>query len=278
MERCDDPGMTPVDAAVRAAKEAGELLLSYFGTFDPSWVEEKSKNDVVSRADRESEELCRRILLDAFPGDRFLGEESGVSGETETAPAWIVDPLDGTANFVRGFPHWCVSIGRTGGGLLGELQVGVVWDPVKKDLFVAEVGAGAFRNGSRIRVPERPGLDGAALATGFPFRNQARIDVYLSVFREVFLRVRSLRRAGSAALDLAYTAAGIFDGFFEFGLSAWDSAAGAVLVREAGGRITDFDGLGAWRRTGNIVAGSPGVHAALVALSKELGVTEAELR
>src|SRR5438128_1543993 len=126
----------PIETAVLAAREAGKLLVDYYGKLDPSWVEEKAKNDVVSRADRESEEICKRILLDAFPGDRFVGEESGASSGDESAPTWIVDPLDGTANFVRGFPHWAVSIARTRGGSLGELEVGVIWDPLKGDLFV----------------------------------------------------------------------------------------------------------------------------------------------
>ena len=228
--------MRALDAAVAAAHEAGEVLLGYYGRLDPGEVEEKAKNDVVSRADRESEAVCRRVLLGAFPSDRFLGEETGLSGVDESAPSWIVDPLDGTANFVRGFPHWAVSIARTRGGLLGPLEVGVVWDPVKKDLFTSESGAGAFRNGVRLTVPARPGFDGAALATGFPFRQQAKIDVYLKIFREVFLNARSLRRAGSAALDLAYVAGGIFDGFFEFGLSPWDTAAGALLISGGGRR------------------------------------------
>lgn len=266
--------MSAVDAAVDAAREAGALLLARFGALDPSEVEEKAKNDVVSAADRESEAALRKTLLARFPGDRFLGEETGASGADDGAPAWIVDPLDGTANFVMGFPHWAVSIARTAGGLLGELTVGVVWDPVKNDLFVAERGAGAFRNGKRLRIPERAGLDGASLATGFPFRIHARIDLYLRIFREAFLRARSIRRAGSAALDLAYTAAGVFDGFFELGLSPWDTAAGALLVTEAGGVVTDFDGAARWRTRGNTLAGAPGTHAALLSLLSELGVSE----
>jgi len=182
---------------VKAAREAGACLTGYFGKLDPSWVSEKAQNDVVSRADRESEEICRHILLDAFPGDRFLGEETGASDGDADAPSWIVDPLDGTANFVRGFPHWAVSIARTERGLTGPLTVGVVWDPVKNDLFVAERGGGAFRNGERVTVPARAGFEGAALATGFPFRNRSRIDAYLAIFKAVFLEVRSLRRAGA---------------------------------------------------------------------------------
>jgi myo-inositol-1(or 4)-monophosphatase len=206
-----------------------------------------------------------------------VGEESGASAGAEDAPCWIVDPLDGTANFVRGFPHFAGSLARTSGGRHGPLEVGVVWDPVKRDLFSAQKGAGAFRNGVRMTVPRRPGLEGAALATGFPFRQHTMIDVYLRIFREMFLSVQSIRRAGSAALDLAYTAAGIFDGFFEFGLSPWDTAAGAVLIAEAGGLVTDFDGGASWRERGNLLAGSPGVHAGMHALCARLGVGEDEL-
>ena len=270
-------GPRALDVAVEAARAAGDLLLGCYGGLDPSEVEEKGRNDVVSRADRESEALLRRTLLGAFPGDLFVGEEGGLAGSDPHAPAWIVDPLDGTANFVRGFPHWSVSIGRTSGGSDGELVLGVVWDPVKRDLFVAEKGAGAFRNGRRIQVTRREGLAGAALATGFPFRIQARIDTYLRLFRAVFLEVQSIRRAGSAALDLAYVSAGVFDGFFELGLSPWDSAAGAVLVREAGGVVTDFDGGGAWRVRGNVLAAGDGVHAELRRLVAGLGVHDAEL-
>lgn len=269
--------MTPLDVAVDAARQAGRLLLGYFGSLDPSEVEEKGRNDVVSRADRESEAVVRETVLAAFPLDLFVGEESGASGADPSAPAWVVDPLDGTANFVRGFPHWAVSIARTSGGVEGPADVAVVWDPLKGDLFTAARGEGAFRNGKRLAVPPRPGLTGAALATGFPFRQQRRIDTYLHAFREVFLRVQSLRRAGSAALDLAYVAAGVFDGFFEFGLSPWDTAAGALLVEESGGVVTDFDGGGGWRVRGNVVAASPLVHAELLALMKEIRVSESAL-
>jgi myo-inositol-1(or 4)-monophosphatase len=269
--------MRPLDVAIAAAEEAGALLVDYFGSLDPADVKEKAKNDMVSRADREAEAVLRRVLLGAFPHDGFLGEETGATGGAAGAPTWIVDPLDGTANFIRGFPHWAVSIARTSGGLEGPFEVGVIWDPVKEDLFSAAAGAGAFRNGARLRMPARAGLDGAALATGFPFRQQGKIDLYLTIFREVFLAARSLRRAGSAALDLAYTAAGIFDGFFEFGLSPWDTAAGALLIAEAGGIVTDFDGGGSWRKRGNVLAGSPGTHAALLELVRALGVTESRL-
>ncbi|MFI5182602.1 MAG: inositol monophosphatase family protein [Thermoanaerobaculia bacterium] len=266
-----------LDVAISAAEEAGVLLVDFFGSLDPADVEEKAKNDMVSRADREAEALLRHSILAAYPYDRFLGEEHGTSGGAADAPVWIVDPLDGTANFIRGFPHWAISIARTSGGLEGPLEVGVIWDPVKEDLFSASAGGGAFRNGARLRMPPRGSLEGAALATGFPFRQQAKIDLYLSIFREVFLAARSIRRAGSAALDLAYTAAGIFDGYFEFGLSPWDTAAGALLIAEAGGLVTDFDGGKSWRTRGNVLAGSPGAHAALLDVVRRLEVTESRL-
>ncbi len=266
-----------LEVAVAAAEEAGALHVEFFGSLDPADVEEKAKNDMVSRADREAEALLKHAILAAYPHDRFLGEESGASGGSAEAPVWIVDPLDGTANFIRGFPHWAVSIARTSGGLEGPLQVGVIWDPVKEDLFTATAGGGAFRNGARLRMPLRESLAGAAIATGFPFRQQGKIDLYLTIFREAFLEARSIRRAGSATLDLAYTAAGIFDVFFEIGLSPWDTAAGALLVTEAGGVVTDFDGGAKWRTSGNVLAGSPGSHAAFLDLLRALGITESRL-
>jgi len=266
-----------VDAAVEAARRAGEILTGYFVAFDPSWVEEKSRNDVVSRADRESEALVREQLLGAFPHDRFLGEEGGASEGDDAAPTWIVDPLDGTANFVRGFPHWAVSIARTSGGTFGPLETAVKRSAFTGSQITAVRGEGAFRNGKRLRMPRRRGLDGCAMATGFPFRQRSKIDLYLRIFRAAFLEVRSLRRAGSAALVLAYVAAGIFDGFFEFGLSPWDTAAGALLVTEAEGLVSDFDGAGLWRKRGNLVAGSPGVHAEFLELVAGLGVKEEDL-
>ncbi len=268
---------SPLGVAIAAAQAAGDRLLRYYGALDPSEVTEKAKFDYVSRADRESEAILREAILSAFPHDVFVGEESGATAGDPDAPAWIVDPLDGTANFVQGFPHFAVSIGRTEGGPLGRLTLGVVWDPLKGDLFVAERGKGATRNDKRIRLPERPGLEGAALATGFPFRIRGRIDRYLSVFREVFLVCRSVRRAGSAALDLAYVAAGIFDGFFELALSPWDTAAGAVLVEEAGGVVTDWSGGGDWRTSGDVLAGSPAVHKGLVETIARVGRAEPEL-
>jgi len=242
-----------LETAVAAARAGGAILVRNWRALPDGSVTEKQKNDFVTSADRESEAAVIERIREAFPDDAFLGEEGGASGAAGARRTWIIDPLDGTSNFVSGFPFWSVSIAAREGG---EIVAGVVWDPLRNELYSAERGAGAFRNGEPLRVSGRAGLDGSFLATGFPFRYRHRIDLYLSVFREVFFQARAIRRAGSAALDLAMVAAGVFDGFFEFHLSPWDLAAGSLLIEEAGGEMTDFDGGRAYWERGNIVAGS----------------------
>ena len=178
-----------------------------------------------------------------------------------------MDPLDGTTNFIAGFPFWCVSVAAREGE---EIVAGAIWDPLRAELYSAERGSGAFRNGERLSVTGTESLDGAFLATGFPFRSKDRIDLYLALFRDLFLRSRAIRRAGSAALDLANVAAGVFDGFFEFKLSIWDIAAGSLLIEEAGGRTSDFDGKAAHWERGNVVAGTPAVAAGIVRVASKL--------
>ncbi len=252
--------MTLLEAAIEAAAAAGEILVRRWRHLPAGSIEEKKKNDFVTIADRESEDRIVSSIRSHFPADNFLGEEGGARGADQAARTWIVDPLDGTANFIAGFPFWCVSIAvREGAQIVG----GVIWDPLREELYSAERGGGAFRNGVRLSVSPRPGLDGAFVATGFPFRSRDRIDLYLALFKAVFLKARGIRRAGSAALDLANVAAGVFDGFFEFQLSPWDIAAGAILIEEAGGTVTDFDGGDRFWERGNIIAGPPGVAAEL---------------
>ena len=229
--------------------------MGYWRRLPPESIEEKSRNDFVSRADRESEAAIVRTLLSERPQDAILGEEGG-RREGRSGIEWVIDPLDGTANFIAGFPFWCVSVAARRGP---EVVAGVVWDPLRGELYQAERGAGARRNGEPIRVSDQAGVDGAFLATGFPFRAKSLIDAYLALFKDLFLRARAIRRAGSAALDLAQVASGTFDGFFEFRLSAWDIAAGAVLIEEAGGALRDFDGSGNYLESGNVIAGTPGV-------------------
>ncbi len=248
-----------LEGAVSAARAGGRVLDRYFR--DASLTTEyKGQNDLVSEADRESERVILSILRERFPDHEILSEEIGRVGDASAEFEWIVDPLDGTSNFLAGLPIFAISAACR---FQGELVVGVVFDPSRDELFTAVRGEGAFCNGRRLRMPEREGITGAFVATGYPFRARSAVDAYLAVFREVFLEVRSIRRCGAAALDLAYTAAGIYDGFFEFRLSAWDVAAGALLIREAGGVVTDLDGGEEWLRSGNVLAGSAAVHADL---------------
>jgi myo-inositol-1(or 4)-monophosphatase len=256
-----------LDVAVSAARAGGEILEGYWRSLPGGSISEKRKNDFVTRADKESEEAIVARIREAHPQDGFVGEEGGRRGSGGEERTWIIDPLDGTTNFIAGFPFWCVSVAARE---RGEIVAGVVWDPLRGELYLAERGAGAFRNGRRLRVSAQSDLDGAFLSTGFPFRSKDRLDLYLALFRELFQHARAIRRAGSAALDLANVAAGVFDGFFEFRLSIWDIAAGALLIEEAGGRITDFDGRDNHWQRGNVVAGSPGVAGEIVQISSRL--------
>jgi myo-inositol-1(or 4)-monophosphatase len=248
------------EACVAAAQAGGKVLLGHFRRLDPATITEKTKNDFVSEADRAAEAAIRAELARRFPEHGFLGEESGGSGNEETR--WIVDPLDGTLNFVQGFPHWCVSVA------LWDAEgpvVGCVLDPLREDTFLAVRGQGATWNGRSMRVSQQPGLDGAFLATGFAFQLGERWPMFNAALGRVFPRAKGIRRAGSAALDLAHVACGIFDGYFELGLKPWDIAAGALLVQEAGGLVTDWDGGPGWFQSGNLVTGTRAVAQDLLA-------------
>lgn len=248
--------------AEAAARAGGEALLARYrdSTLE---AEVKAEFDYVSAADRESEAAVLATIRESFPEHDVLAEESGRVDATDAEHEWVIDPLDGTANFLQGLPMFAVSVACL---RAGEVVVGVVLDPIRDNLFTATRGGGAFLNGRRMHVSELESADGAFLATGYPFRARQALDSYLQVFRDVFLRARGIRRCGAAALDLAFTACGTFDGFFEFRLSPWDVAAGALLIEEAGGRITDLDGEARYLETGNVVAGAAGVHTELLAL------------
>lgn len=245
--------------AITAAHLGGEMVRERFGKLGAGEVEEKARNDWVSTADRAAEEAIATYLLAATPQFGILAEEGGAVGAT--GARWVVDPLDGTANFVHGFPHFAVSVALV---VEGDLAVGVIYDPMRDETFSAVRGGGAFRNGRRMTVSGRSSLNGSFITTGFPFRVASHIDTYLEVFREVFFRAAALRRPGAAALDLAHVAAGIFDGFFEFSLSPWDVAAGTLIVREAGGVVTDLEGGDDVLTRGNVVAATPAVHRELL--------------
>ncbi len=251
-----------INAAKTAAFAAGKILMENLGTLSRSEIDTKGRNDFVTRVDRESEASIVGILKDHTPDFDILTEETPPQ-DSQAPCRWIIDPLDGTTNYIHSFPFFAVSIALEE---QGGMVLGVVLDPLREELFVAEKGKGALLNGEPITVTKRRSLEACFLATGFPFREHARIDPYLRVFRELFLSTSGVRRAGSAVLDLAYTACGRFDGFWEMGLSPWDVAAGSILIEEAGGRVTDWDG-GTDYLFGRTVVGSNGsIHPEMVSI------------
>ena len=250
-----------LNIAIRAARAAGRVLLRYFDRVDQIQVQTKSRNDFVSEVDRSAEAVIIQELRSKFPGHAILAEESGSQGKGDYQ--WIIDPLDGTTNYLHGFPQFSVSIALRH---RGQMECGVVYDPLREEMFTAARGEGAQLNERRLRVASRTSLDGALIGTGFPFRDQRQIDAYLSMFKAMTLATAGLRRPGSAALDMAYVAAGRTDGFWELGLSPWDFAAGALLVTEAGGTVTDLTGGSRHFDTGNLLAGNLKVHREMVDL------------
>lgn len=251
-----------IEAAIDAARAGAEVLLRHWEQLGKDDADIKARNDWVSLADRDSERAIVSLLRERFPGDSVLGEE-GADVRAGSGRTWIVDPLDGTSNYLQHFPIWSVSIGLKDGD---EIVAGVVYEPLRDLFFTAERGAGAFRNGQRMRVSDQAAVEGSFLATGFPFRAQQYVSVYCRIFEDVIRVSKGVRRAGSAALDLAYTADGVFDGFFELHLAPWDVAAGSLLVTEAGGVVSDFSGGDRWLKRGNIVGAPPGIHADLLGM------------
>lgn len=238
-----------INIAIKAARNAGQLILRQLPRRDSIPVMEKAKHDFATEVDRLAELEIQRDLKRAFPDHAFLGEESGKTGDSRYL--WVVDPLDGTSNFIHGFGHFSISV-----ALLerGEPLLGVVFDPLRDEIFAAEKGRGALLNDRRIRVGQRKDLDGAMLATGFAPRERHNIGTQLAMTQDLLVKAEDIRRTGSAALDLAYVACGRFDAYFESGLKPWDMAAGILLVREAGGQCTDFKGGTTFMDSGRIVA------------------------
>jgi myo-inositol-1(or 4)-monophosphatase len=249
-----------IDTALRAAGQAGELILENLGKLSKDDVDFKLASDFVTRVDKDSEELIIRTVRERFPEHSILSEESVKDAETERH-RWIIDPLDGTTNYIHQYPVFAVSIAVE---FRGEIILGVVHDPIRKEMFCAIMGQGAYLNNEPIKCASFAEPELALITTGFPFRAKDMLDLYLHAFKRIFMRVSGIRRAGAAALDLAYLAAGRCDGFFELGLKPWDIAAGALLIREAGGIITDFGGGMDYLQTGNIVAGVPSIHKELL--------------
>jgi myo-inositol-1(or 4)-monophosphatase len=253
--------MHPIlNIAVRAARRAGSIINRAAlegGTLN---VRSKRANDFVTQVDQASEQAIMEIVRKAYPEHGFLCEESGTSG-ADAEVVWIVDPLDGTTNFIHGFPQYCVSIAVKARGALAH---SVVYDPVRNELFTASKGRGAFLNDRRIRVSKALRLNDALVGTGFPFKELTRLDLYTRQLQTMMKTCAGVRRAGAAALDLAYVACGRLDAFWELGLSPWDMAAGALLIVEAGGLVGDLHGDSGYLDSGDISAATPKIFAALL--------------
>jgi myo-inositol-1(or 4)-monophosphatase len=252
-----------LNIAVKAARRAGAIINRAARDVDVLAVVRKRHNDFVTEVDKAAEQAIIEVLRRAYPEHAILAEESGASAAKAGGSeyTWIIDPLDGTTNFIHGFPQYAVSIGLQ---LKGVLTHGVVYDPVKNELFTASRGRGAYLNDRRIRVSRRVRLTDALIGTGFPFRDLAGLDEYLAMMRELTQRTAGIRRAGAASLDLAYVAAGRLDGFWEMGLSPWDMAAGALLILEAGGLVGDLRGEPGWLESGRIACGNPKIFVQLL--------------
>jgi myo-inositol-1(or 4)-monophosphatase len=247
--------------AVRAARRAGSIINRAALDSGGLQVRSKQANDFVTEVDRAAEAAIIDAVQKSYPEHAILGEESGVIGSTEGDYRWIIDPLDGTTNFIHGFPQYCVSIGVEHRGVLAH---GVVYDPGRNELFTASKGRGAFLNDRRIRVSKCLKLQDALVGTGFPFKELTRADLYLKQLRALMEKSSGVRRAGAAALDLAYVACGRLDAFWELGLMPWDMAAGVLLIQEAGGLVGDLEGDQSFMESGDLCAATPKIFSPLL--------------
>ena len=259
-----------LNVAVMAARAAGTILIRKLSNPDKLKIERKSHNDFVSDADHAAEKAVMDIVLKHYPDHAFLAEESGVVGESDHV--WIIDPLDGTTNYLHGFPMFCVSIAVQ---VNGRVEHGVVYDPISQELFTASRGQGAQLDGRKIRVSGQTLLDHSLIGTGFPFRQMdMELRPYLDMLGKVIGNTAGVRRGGAAALDLAYVAAGRFDAFWETGLKPWDLAAGGLIIREAGGIISGLDGSEDYLDSGHVLCGTPKIYAAVAKLcAREIKAT-----
>jgi myo-inositol-1(or 4)-monophosphatase len=255
-----------LNIAVSAARRGGDIITRHVGRIDRLTIKTKAQNDFVSQVDRLAEEEIIYTIRKAHPDHAILAEESGAQGSNDEF-VWVIDPLDGTTNFLHGFPVFSVSIALK---IRGRLEHGVVYDPMRQELFTASRGSGAQVDGKRMRVSPQKTLDGALIGTGFPFRENHNIDLYMKMFETVVRKTAGIRRAGSAALDLAYVAAGRMDGFWELGLKEWDIAAGVLMIQEAGGLSGQLDGTSNYPGNGDILAGGEKIFKALAAEFKPL--------
>ena len=258
-----------INIALRAARKVGENIVRASDDLERLEVVEKGVNDFVSEVDISAERDLIYHLQKAYPDHAILGEESGLIGKEDAEYKWIIDPLDGTTNFVRGIPHYAISIACL---RRGKLEHALVLDPVRREEFTASRGRGAQLNGRRIRVSKKDSLEGSLLGTGIPFKDHCddKLGAYTKTLELLAGQSAGIRRAGAASLDLAYVAAGRLDAFWEIGLSPWDMAAGALLVREAGGLVSDIDASENFLESGNIVCGNPKCFKAVLQATKPL--------
>jgi myo-inositol-1(or 4)-monophosphatase len=253
-----------INVAVKAARAAGAIINRAALDVESVRVSQKQVNDFVTEIDHAAEAAIIETLLTAYPGHGILAEESGQEhGAKDSDYVWIIDPLDGTTNFIHGLPIYCVSIALA---VKGKVEQAVVYDPTRNDLFTATKGRGAYLNNRRIRVAKRTQLKDCLISTGFPYRPDDDINTYLRLMGEMIQRTAGLRRPGAAALDLAYVAAGYTDGFFELGLQPWDVAAGSLLITEAGGLVGNFSGDSNFLDQRECMAGNPRIYGQMVSI------------
>lgn len=250
-----------LNTAFKAARRAGDMMIRAAGNLPAIKVDNKAFNDFVSDVDRQAESIIIDVLQEAYPHHRIMSEEAGVLGNEHAEFEWIIDPLDGTTNYLHGHPQYAISIALLEKGVLKEA---LVYAPERNDLYTASRGQGALLNDRRIRVSNRIDLNQCLIGTGFPVTEQSMLDTYFAILREFIQKTAGARREGAASLDLCALAAGRFDGFFEFNLKPWDIAAGALIVQEAGGIVTDMNGNSGWLESGNVVAGNPKVLAQML--------------
>ena len=250
-----------LNVAFKAARKAGDMMLRASNNLSSIRIDNKAFNDFVSEVDRQSEAIIIETLQEAYPHHRILSEEAGVLGNERAEFEWIIDPLDGTTNYLHGHPQYAVSIALLEKGVLKEA---LVYAPERNELFTASRGNGALLNDRRIRVSSRVELSQCLIGTGFPVVEQSMLDTYLAILKAFIEKTAGARREGAASLDLCALAAGRVDGFFEFNLKPWDIAAGALIVQEAGGIVTDMQGEQTWLETGDIVAANPKVLAQML--------------
>jgi myo-inositol-1(or 4)-monophosphatase len=253
--------MQPIlNIAINAARSASKIIVRSIGRLNVQDILEKQKNDFVTEVDKAAEREIISIIKKAYPDHKILAEESGlIEGNDDFV--WIIDPLDGTTNFIHDVPHFCISIAFQH---KNKLEHGVVYDPIRNELFITSRGEGARLNDKRMRVSSKYRIEKSLIAVGLPFKNLAHIPIYLRIFEHILPQSVGIRRTGSAALDLAYVAAGRYDGFWELALREWDMAAGILLVKEAGGLVSDMEGGEDYFTKGDLIAGTPKVFKALL--------------